>query len=90
MTPPRQRGSFVLVTFALGLAFVLGAAGCGGVSGKASCTVNGDCFAGYSCDTVVTQTCLRSCQASGGCLASEVCDIPSGSSDGVCRLAPGD
>jgi hypothetical protein len=75
-------------TVLVGIGLTLAA--CGGVEVRATCTSSTDCFAGYACDTALTNVCLRGCDASGGCLAAEVCDIPSGSTTGVCRLPPGD
>jgi hypothetical protein len=88
MTSPCMREWILIVGLGLGCGLL--AAGCGGVEVKATCTTSGECFPGYSCDLALTGTCVRACDASGGCLASEVCDIPGGSTAGVCRLPPGD
>ena len=68
----------------------LAAAGCAAVQPDLWCENDDQCFnddAGtrYICDVEDTYVCLRACEDDGDCLKLQVCDVPSGKSEGVCR-----
>lgn len=79
-----RRGS--LLSFVLVIAAVLS---CTGTETKIKCTTNEDCLSDstveYVCDLAETRVCLRSCVDDDTCLASQSCDIATGSTSGVCR-----
>lgn len=81
MMPLRFAGGF-----GLGLMFLV--LGCGGVDDSMKCSADTDCFAGYACDSVLTEQCLRRCESDTQCLASQACDIAAGATSGVCRMLP--
>lgn len=69
------------------------AVSCAGTPGKNTCESDDDCLSGgieYGCDTTNTKVCLRKCTAATettDCLASQVCDVPAGETDGLCRTS---